>query len=71
MKVSEFIKRTQRRVKDGSLGPVMLDLGKLGRWKISADKIERLDAEIGDAWESEMVKYRVVLDERCSSDPES
>ena len=43
MTVPEFVARTQRRIIDGRLGPVTVDLGEAGKWKISAEKVERID----------------------------
>ena len=45
MTVPEFVARTQRRIIDGRLGPVTVDLGEAGKWKISAEKVERIDAQ--------------------------
>ena len=46
MTVPEFVARTQRRIIDGRLGPVTVDLGEAGKWEISAEKVERIDASM-------------------------
>ena len=43
MTVLEFVEVTQRRISEGRLGPVTVDFGDAGKWKISADKVERVD----------------------------
>ncbi len=45
MTVPEFVARTQRRIRDGRLGPVTIDLGEAGKWQISAEKVERTDTD--------------------------
>ncbi len=45
MTVPEFVARTQRRIRDGRLGPVTVDLGDGGKWEISAEKVERIDTD--------------------------
>ena len=43
MDVPEFVGRTQRRISEGRLGSVTVDLGAAGKWEISAEKVERVD----------------------------
>ena len=45
MTVPEFVARAQRRIIDGRLGPVTVDLGEAGKWEISAKKVERIDTD--------------------------
>ena len=44
MTVPEFVERTQRRIIDGRLGPVTVELGEAGTWKSSAETVERIEA---------------------------